>query len=208
MKRAVDLVLTIGTALFWIPAIAVIALLVRARLGSPVFFRQVRSGLGCRPFVIVKFKTMRDAVGPDGRQLPDVERLTPFGRMLRRTSLDEIPELWNVLRGEMSLVGPRPLLLDYLPLYTASQSRRHEARPGITGWAQINGRNALGWDEKFELDAWYVDNQSIWLDVRILLVTVLRVINRDGISPNDQEIMPRFSGSASDDEIRPSWRAE
>ena len=194
MKRTIDLFLTITTAPIWVPILALVAILVRLQLGSPVFFKQVRPGLGGRPFVMIKFRTMRNAAGADGRPLPDVERLTSFGRLLRRTSLDELPELWNVLVGDMSLVGPRPLLMEYLPLYSAMQARRHEVRPGITGWAQINGRNALSWDDKFALDVWYVDHRSAALDGKILFRTFARVLRRDGISPNDQEIMPVFSG--------------
>lgn len=195
MKRFVDLALTILAAPVWVPVVLVVALAVRLRLGSPVFFKQLRPGLDGRPFVIVKFRTMREAATGDGRRLSDAERTTPFGRLLRRTSLDELPELWNVLRGDMSLVGPRPLLIEYLPRYSPTQARRHEVRPGITGWAQVNGRNALGWDEKFKLDVWYVDHRSLGLDFRILLATFGRVIKRDGISPIDQEIMPIFAGS-------------
>ncbi|PBI85509.1 putative sugar transferase EpsL [Variovorax boronicumulans] len=153
-----------------------------------------------RPFNMVKFRTMTDARGADGELLPDAERLTPFGRFLRASSLDELPELWNVLKGDMSLVGPRPLLMDYLPLYSAEQSRRHEVRPGITGWAQINGRNALSWEEKFKLDVWYVDNCSYWLDIRILWLTVRKVLVRDGISAAGEATMPRFTGSRMEHE--------
>ena len=168
---------------------------VRRKLGSPAFFLQTRPGLHGRPFNMVKFRTMTDARGVDGQLLPDADRLTPFGRFLRASSLDELPELWNVLKGEMSLVGPRPLLMDYLPLYSAEQSRRHEVRPGITGWAQVNGRNALSWDEKFKLDVWYVDNRSLWLDIKILWLTVRKVLVRDGISAAGEATMPRFTGS-------------
>jgi lipopolysaccharide/colanic/teichoic acid biosynthesis glycosyltransferase len=160
-----------------------------------VFFRQVRPGLHGRPFTMVKFRTMRDAVDGEGRPLPDELRITPLGRFLRGTSLDELPELWNVLRGEMSLVGPRPLLMEYLPLYTPEQARRHEVRPGITGWAQVNGRNAIGWEEKFRLDSWYVDHRSLWLDLKILLLTVKKVFVREGISQEGQATMERFRGT-------------
>ena len=195
MKRFFDIVIAVlALLLVGIPLLALIWQ-VRHKLGRPVFFRQMRPGLHARPFQMVKFRTMTDACGPDGRLQPDAERLTPFGRFLRSTSLDELPELWNVLKGDMSLVGPRPLLMEYLPLYSPEQMRRHEVRPGITGWAQVNGRNALGWDEKFKLDVWYVDNFSLWLDMRILVATVMLVIKRDGISPDDQEIMPRFTGT-------------
>ncbi|WP_159274047.1 sugar transferase [Variovorax boronicumulans] len=195
MKRICDLILAVTALLiFSFPLIAMI-LLVRCKLGSPVFFRQQRPGLNGHPFTMVKFRSMIDASGPDGMPLVDAMRLTPFGRFLRASSLDELPELWNVLKGDMSLVGPRPLLLDYLPLYSTEQSRRHEVRPGITGWAQINGRNALSWDEKFKLDVWYVDNQSLWLDIKILWLTVRKVLLRDGISAAGEATMPRFTGS-------------
>ena len=177
-----------------IPLIALICM-VRRKLGSPVFFRQTRPGLKGKLFEMVKFRTMTDERGPDGQLLPDKDRLTPFGRGLRASSLDELPELWNVLKGEMSLVGPRPLLVEYLPLYTPEQARRHEVRPGITGWAQVNGRNAISWEEKFKLDAWYVDNQSLWLDLKILWLTVKKVLVRDGISAQGDATMPKFTGS-------------
>ena len=169
--------------------------LVRCKLGSPVLFRQLRPGLHGRPFRMVKFRTMTDERGADGELLPDAPRLTSFGRFLRATSLDELPELWNVLRGEMSLVGPRPLLMEYLPLYSPEQARRHEVRPGITGWAQVNGRNALSWEERFKLDIWYVDHRSLWLDLRILWLTVRKVIVREGISAQGEATMPRFTGN-------------
>lgn len=195
MKRFFDIVIAaLALLLLAIPLLALIWQ-VRRKLGSPVFFRQTRPGQHGRPFQMIKFRTMTDACGPDGQLQPDAERLTPFGRFLRSTSLDELPELFNVLKGDMSLVGPRPLLMEYLPLYSPEQMRRHEVRPGITGWAQVNGRNSLGWDEKFKLDVWYVDNFSLWLDMRILVATVMLVIKRDGISPSDQEIMPRFTGT-------------
>ncbi len=165
---------------------------VRLKLGSPVFFTQVRPGLYGKTFKMVKFRTMTDERGPDGQLLPDAVRLTPFGRWLRSTSLDELPELWNVLKGDMSLVGPRPLLMEYLPLYTPEQARRHQVRPGITGWAQVNGRNAISWEEKFALDVWYVDNRSLWLDIKILWLTVKKVIVRDGISAAGEATMTKF----------------
>jgi lipopolysaccharide/colanic/teichoic acid biosynthesis glycosyltransferase len=171
-----------------------LAWLIRRKLGSPVLFRQVRPGQHGKPFNMVKFRTMTDERGPDGAWLPDALRLTPFGRFLRASSLDELPELWNVLKGEMSLVGPRPLLMEYLPLYTPEQARRHEVRPGITGWAQVNGRNAISWADKFALDVWYVDHRSLWLDVRILWLTVRKVLVRDGISAAGEATMPRFEG--------------
>ena len=196
MKRFFDVVVSC-LALFLLSfPLVLLAWLVRRKLGGRVFFRQARPGLGGRPFNMVKFRTMTDARGVDGQLLPDADRLTSFGRFLRASSLDELPELWNVLRGDMSLVGPRPLLMDYLPLYSAEQSRRHEVRPGITGWAQVNGRNTLSWDEKFKLDVWYVDNRSLWLDIKILWLTVRKVLARDGISAAGEATMPRFTGSA------------
>jgi lipopolysaccharide/colanic/teichoic acid biosynthesis glycosyltransferase len=194
MKRVFDFVLALCGLLALALPLLVLIWLVRRKLGSPVFFRQVRPGLYGKPFEMVKFRTMTSECGPDGQLLPDAERLTPFGRWLRATSLDELPELWNVLRGEMSLVGPRPLLMEYLPLYSPEQARRHEVRPGITGWAQVNGRNAISWADKFALDVWYVDNRSLWLDVRILWLTVRKVLVRDGISAAGEATMPRFEG--------------
>ncbi|MCL6415810.1 sugar transferase [Aestuariirhabdus sp. Z084] len=164
-------------------------------LGSPALFRQVRPGADAKPFSMVKFRTMRDAVDSSGNPLPDRERLTRFGAFLRSTSLDELPELWNVLKGEMSLVGPRPLLVDYLPLYSSEQARRHEVKPGITGWAQVNGRNAISWEQKFELDVWYVDNRSLMLDIRILWMTVTKVLKRDDISSDQSVTAEKFTGS-------------
>jgi lipopolysaccharide/colanic/teichoic acid biosynthesis glycosyltransferase len=196
--RAFDLLAAvIALSLLSVP-LACIAILVRVRMGSPVLFRQVRPGLSGEPFELVKFRTMLDAVNRDGSPRPDAERLTPFGRWLRSTSLDELPALWNVLRGDMSLVGPRPLLMQYLPLYSARQARRHEVRPGITGWAQVNGRNALTWPQKFELDVWYVENRSFWLDLRILWMTLLVVLRRDGISAQGEATMPPFMGNDPD----------
>lgn len=199
MKRAMDLVGALAALVLLSPIVVVLCILVRSKLGSPVFFRQVRPGIEGRPFNMVKFRTMTDERGPDGALLPDDQRLTALGAWLRSTSLDELPELFNVLKGDMSLVGPRPLLMDYLSLYNDRQARRHEVRPGITGWAQINGRNALSWEEKFELDVWYVDNQSLWLDIKILFKTVLQVLKRDGISHGEEATMPRFKGSNRDD---------
>jgi lipopolysaccharide/colanic/teichoic acid biosynthesis glycosyltransferase len=177
------------------PVIVLVAYLIRKRLGSPILFRQVRPGLGGKPFEMVKFRTMRDALDANGNPLPDSERMTDFGRFLRSSSLDELPELWNVIKGDMSLVGPRPLLMEYLPLYDTIQVRRHDARPGVTGWAQINGRNALSWEEKFKLDVWYVDNQSLWLDLKIIFLTVKKVLIRDGISAQGEVTMTKFTGS-------------
>jgi lipopolysaccharide/colanic/teichoic acid biosynthesis glycosyltransferase len=195
LKRLFDLVFAVLSLLFLALPLLVLMLLVRRKLGSPVFFRQVRPGIHGQPFEMVKFRTMTDERGADGALLPDVQRLTPFGRFLRASSLDELPELWNVLKGDMSLVGPRPLLMEYLPLYTPGQARRHEVRPGITGWAQVNGRNAITWEEKFALDVWYVDHRSLWLDVRILWMTVKKVLLRDGISAAGEATMTRFTGS-------------
>ena len=195
MKRVLDIAASVIALLMLSPIILLITLLIRSRLGSPVLFRQVRPGLHGKPFEMIKFRTMRDAVDKHGNPLPDEERMTRFGSLLRATSLDELPELWNVLKGEMSLVGPRPLLMEYLPLYSSEQYRRHEVRPGVTGWAQINGRNALSWEEKFKLDVWYVDHQSLWLDIKILWLTVKKVLVRDGISAEGQATMERFRGN-------------
>ena len=200
MKRLFDILLAaLALVVLGLPML-VLAGMVRSRLGSPVLFQQVRPGRYGRPFKMVKFRTMRDAIDADGNPLPDSERMTPFGSLLRSSSLDELPELWNVLKGEMSLVGPRPLLMEYLPLYTMDQARRHEVRPGVTGWAQINGRNAISWEDKFELDVWYVDNQSFWLDLKILLLTVKKVFVREGISGVGEVTMSKFSGSSVEDE--------
>lgn len=196
MKRLLD-ILVAGIAIVLLsPAMIVVMMLINKKLGSPIFFQQVRPGLGGKPFKMVKFRTMLDAVDSQGNPLPDEVRLTDFGKFLRSTSLDELPELWNVLKGDMSLVGPRPLLMEYLPLYSADQARRHEVRPGVTGWAQINGRNAISWEQKFELDTWYVDNQSLWLDIKILFLTVWKVVHRDGISAAGEATMSRFMGSS------------
>ena len=194
MKRLVDIVLALLGLLVLAPVILFVAMAIRRRLGSPVIFSQVRPGLHGKPFKMVKFRTMRDAFDADGNPLPDAQRMTPFGKFLRASSLDELPELWNVLKGDMSLVGPRPLLMEYLPLYSPEQYRRHEVRPGISGWAQVNGRNALSWEDKFDLDVWYVDNRSILLDIRILFLTVWKVFNRHGISAVNDATMPEFMG--------------
>jgi len=195
MKRVFDIVVSVVALLLLFVPLMVLIFLVRRKLGSPVFFRQVRPGLRGQPFQMVKFRTMMDKRDANGNLLPDAERLTSFGRLLRATSLDELPELWNVLKGDMSLVGPRPLLMEYLPLYTPEQARRHEVAPGVTGWAQVNGRNALSWEEKFALDVWYVDNRSLWLDIRILWMTVMKVLKRDGISAPGDATMPVFRGT-------------
>ena len=195
IKRLFDVLLSaLGLLVLALPLLTLMWQ-VRRKLGSPVFFTQVRPGLHGQPFKMVKFRTMTDERGPDGQLLPDAVRLTPFGRWLRATSLDELPELWNVLKGDMSLVGPRPLLMEYLPLYTPEQARRHNVRPGITGWAQVNGRNALSWEDKFKLDVWYVNHRSLWLDIKILWLTVKKVLVRDGISAAGEATMPRFEGS-------------
>ena len=197
IKRALDILgAAIGLIVFS-PILIVIALMIRREMGSPVLFRQTRPGLRGKPFQMIKFRTMRDAIDTDGRPLPDAERLTNLGRFLRSSSLDELPELWNVLKGEMSLVGPRPLLIEYLPLYSPDQARRHELRPGVTGWAQVNGRNAISWDEKFALDVWYVDNRSLWLDLKIIWLTIRKVLKRDGISAAVEATMSKFTGNGS-----------
>lgn len=196
MKRGFDILGAALALLILLPLLLSIAVLVRLKLGQPVLFRQLRPGLRGQPFRLVKFRTMRDLNDETGNPLPDEKRLTEFGKWLRRTSLDELPELWNVLKGEMGLVGPRPLLMDYLPLYSAEQTRRHEVRPGITGWAQVMGRNALSWEEKFALDLWYVEHQSFWLDMRILIMTVARVCSGAGVSKEGFATTEKFRGSA------------
>lgn len=195
MKRCFDLVVAVMALLALGLPLLVLAGLIRRKLGSPVLFRQVRPGLHGQPFEMVKFRTMTDECAADGTLLPDAQRLTPFGRFLRASSMDELPELWNVIKGDMSLVGPRPLLMEYLPLYTREQARRHEVRPGITGWAQVNGRNAVSWEKKFALDVWYVDHRSWSLDIIILWMTVRKVLWRDGISAVGEATMTRFTGS-------------
>ncbi|SUA99147.1 Putative colanic biosynthesis UDP-glucose lipid carrier transferase [Pannonibacter phragmitetus] len=194
MKRFVDVVLVLLAAPLWVPLLAMLAIVVRVKLGSPVFFSQIRPGRDGKPFRLIKFRSMTNARDASGALLPDAERLPPFGRLLRSTSLDELPELLNVLKGDMSLVGPRPLLMEYLPLYSAEQARRHELRPGLTGWAQVNGRNALSWEDKFKLDVWYVDNHSLWLDLKILLLTLWKVVKREGISASGEATMSPFKG--------------
>lgn len=193
-KRLLDVTLASVALLLLLPFIGLLALLVRSRLGTPVLFRQRRPGLNGRIFTIYKFRTMTDSRDEQGQLLPDAERLTSFGRFLRSSSLDELPELWNVLSGDMSLVGPRPLLMQYLPRYTPEQARRHEVRPGITGWAQVNGRNALSWEQKFSLDVWYVDHVSLWLDVKIIALTIWKIVRREGISQPGQATMEEFQG--------------
>ena len=195
MKRLFDIAAAACALLVLALPLLVVIWMVRRKLGSPVFFTQVRPGMHGKPFKMVKFRSMTSERGADGELLPDAVRLTPFGRFLRSTSLDELPELWNVLKGDMSLVGPRPLLMEYLPLYSPEQARRHEVRPGITGWAQVNGRNAISWEDKFKLDVWYVDHRSLWLDLRILWMTVRKVLVRDGISAEGQATVEYFRGN-------------
>jgi lipopolysaccharide/colanic/teichoic acid biosynthesis glycosyltransferase len=199
MKRAFDFTAALAALVLLAPALLAIAALVRVRLGSPVLFRQIRPGRRGRLFTIWKFRTMRDIADAGGKPRPDAERLTRFGSALRAASLDELPELWNVLRGDMSLVGPRPLLARYLPRYSPEQARRHEVRPGLTGWAQVNGRNALTWNEKFRLDVWYVDHRTFWLDLKIIGLTLVRVVRREGISAAGAATMPEFHGSPPPD---------
>jgi lipopolysaccharide/colanic/teichoic acid biosynthesis glycosyltransferase len=199
MKRCFDFCVAALALVFLSPLFFVVGLLVWWKMGWPVLFKQIRPGKNGSPFVMVKFRTMLEGVDKHGAVLPDSDRLTGFGRFLRATSLDEIPELWNVLKGDMSLVGPRPLLMEYLPLYSQEQLRRQDVRPGITGWAQVNGRNALTWDEKFKLDVWYVDHRSFWLDLKILFKTISKVFARDGINNDGHATMPYFSGQNGQD---------
>ena len=194
LKRTFDILVSALALILLAPVFAFVALLSLTKLGNPVIFAQLRPGLGDRPFRMFKFRTMTDARNAEGVLLPDTERLPAFGMWLRATSMDELPELWNVLKGDMSLVGPRPLLMEYLPLYSAEQARRHEVKPGITGWAQVNGRNTLGWDEKFAMDLWYVKHHHFWLDIRILFLTLLKVLKREGISGGGQTTMSKFTG--------------
>lgn len=195
LKRLFDIVGALFGLILFAPVFFLFLGLIRSQMGAPVFFRQNRPGQYGRPFEMLKFRTMLDATGPDGQPLPDAERLTALGRKLRSSSLDELPELWNVLKGDMSLVGPRPLLMEYLPLYSKEQARRHEVKPGITGWAQVNGRNAISWEEKFALDVWYVDNRTLLLDLKIIWLTIRKVLARDGINADGEATMPKFTGS-------------
>lgn len=195
LKRLIDITASGAALAVLSPVLAVTAYKVKKNLGSPVLFKQTRPGLDGKPFEMIKFRTMKDATDKDGNLLPDSERLTPFGQKLRSTSIDELPELWNVLKGDMSLVGPRPLLMEYLPLYNSEQARRHNVRPGVTGYAQVNGRNAISWEQKFALDTWYVDNQSLWLDFKILAKTVKQVLIKDGISAEGEATMSKFTGN-------------
>lgn len=195
IKRLFDIIASSIALVLLSPIYLLVAYKVKKNLGSPVLFKQIRPGLNGKPFEMIKFRTMRDEIDKNGELLPDAERLTPFGKMLRSTSLDELPELWNVLKGDMSLVGPRPLLMEYLPLYTKEQAKRHNVKPGITGYAQVNGRNAISWEQKFELDTWYVENRSFWLDIQILFKTIYKVIIRDGITENGEVTMTLFRGT-------------
>lgn len=198
LKRLLDITIASIALILLSPLYAIVVYKVKKNLGSPVLFRQVRPGLHGKPFKMIKFRTMKDAADEQGNPLPDSERLTPFGKMLRSTSLDEMPELWNVIKGDMSIVGPRPLLMEYLPLYSPEQAKRHNVRPGMTGHAQVNGRNAIGWEEKFKLDTWYVENQSIWLDFKIMFKTVHKVLAKDDISAEGEATMTKFTGTKTD----------
>lgn len=195
MKRIFDIIISALGLVIASPILAIVSLMIWLTMGRPIIFKQMRPGLKGEPFQMIKFRTMNDAKDASGRVLPDAQRLAFVGKLLRSTSVDELPELWNVLKGDMSLVGPRPLLMEYLPLYTSEQNRRHEVRPGVTGWAQINGRNELGWDEKFALDVWYVDHGNFWLDLRIMCLTVVKIFKREGISGVGEVTMTRFEGS-------------
>ncbi len=201
IKRLFDIVGATTALVVLSPVYVATAYKVSKNLGAPVLFRQIRPGLYGKPFEMIKFRSMKDDIDADGNPLEDGERLTSFGKALRNTSLDELPELWNVIKGDMSLVGPRPLLMEYLPLYNDEQARRHDVRPGITGYAQVNGRNAIGWDERFALDTWYVDNQSLWLDIKILFKTVKKVIVKDGISAEGEATMSKFTGNSINEEM-------
>lgn len=198
LKRLLDIIIASIALILLSPLYAFVAYKVKKNLGSPVLFRQVRPGLHGKPFEMIKFRSMKDAVDSQGNPLPDSERLTPFGKMLRSSSLDEMPELWNVIKGDMSIVGPRPLLTEYLPLYNTQQAKRHNVRPGMTGHAQVNGRNAIGWEEKFKLDTWYVENQSTLLDFKIMFKTVHKVLAKDDISAEGEATMTKFVGSKTD----------
>ena len=199
-KRLFDIIASASGLIILSPVFLILAYLIRKNLGAPVFFTQERPGKDGKPFKMIKFRSMRDAVDKDGNPLPDSERLTPFGKKLRAASLDELPELWNVLKGDMSLVGPRPLLMSYLPLYNEFQNRRHEMRPGVTGWAQVNGRNAISWDEKFAYDIWYIDHFSLWFDMKILFLTIKKVFIKEGISAEGEATMPYFTGNDSNEQ--------
>ena len=195
LKRALDIIIASTALVVLSPVYFIVARKVKKNLGSPVLFRQLRPGLNGKPFEMIKFRSMKDAADAQGNALPDSERLTPFGKMLRATSLDEMPELWNVIKGDMSIVGPRPLLMEYLPLYNEEQAKRHNVRPGMTGHAQVNGRNAISWEEKFKLDSWYVENQSLWLDFKIMLKTVKKVLAKEDISAEGEVTVTKFAGT-------------
>jgi len=199
LKRLLDIVIASTALILLSPLYAYVAYKVKKNLGSPVLFRQIRPGLHGKPFEMIKFRTMKDAIDERGNPLPDSERLTPFGKMLRSSSLDEMPELWNVIKGDMSIVGPRPLLMEYLPLYNKEQAKRHDVRPGMTGHAQVNGRNAISWEQKFKLDTWYVENRSLWLDFKIMLQTVKKVIAKDDINEAGEATMTKFTGTPSEE---------
>lgn len=198
LKRLLDIIIASIALILLSPLYAFVAYKVKKNLGSPVLFRQVRPGLHGKPFEMIKFRTMKDAVDEQGNPLPDCERLTSFGKMLRSSSLDEMPELWNVIKGDMSIVGPRPLLMEYLPLYNQEQAKRHNVRPGMTGYAQVNGRNAISWEEKFKLDTWYVENQSVWLDFKIMFKTVKKVLAKDDINAEGEATAAPFRGNKTD----------
>ena len=208
VKRLFDIAASFIGLILLSPLFLFLFFKIKKEMGTPVIFSQVRPGRDGKPFRMYKFRSMKDATDQDGNPLPDADRITPFGAKLRTTSLDELPELWNVLKGEMSLVGPRPLLMEYLPLYSTEQYRRHEVRPGITGWAQVNGRNAISWEEKFEYDVWYVDNQSILLDIKILLLTIKKVFVKEGISAEGEVTMTKFTGSQNIEEHKQSVQAK
>lgn len=195
IKRILDVLAVVVAGSLLLPVFALLYVVIAIKMGRPVFFRQTRPGLNGKPFEMIKFRTMTDARDSNGLLLPDADRLPPFGKFLRATSLDELPELWNVLKGEMSLVGPRPLLMEYLPLYSMRQAKRHNVRPGVTGWAQVNGRNAISWEQKFELDVWYVENASVWLDIKILWMTVRKVLGREDIAQEGHVTISKFTGS-------------
>ncbi len=199
IKRILDIIIASAALILLSPLYFYVAYKVKKNLGSPVLFRQVRPGLHGKPFEMIKFRTMKDAIDERGNPLPDSERLTPFGKMLRSSSLDEMPELWNVIKGDMSIVGPRPLLMEYLPLYNKEQAKRHDVRPGMTGHAQVNGRNAISWEQKFKLDTWYVENRSLWLDFKIMLQTVKKVIAKDDINEAGEATMTKFTGTPSEE---------
>ena len=208
VKRLFDIAASFIGLVLLSPLFLFLFFKIKKEMGTPVIFSQVRPGRDGKPFRMYKFRSMKDATDQDGNPLPDADRITPFGAKLRTTSLDELPELWNVLKGEMSLVGPRPLLMEYLPLYSTEQYRRHEVRPGITGWAQVNGRNAISWEEKFEYDVWYVDNQSFLLDIKILLLTIKKVFVKEGISAEGEVTMTKFTGSQNIEEHKQSVQAK